>query len=156
MEGPLQFVDNDKHRSNLTFMLSTWFQKPIKLRSSSTCFYPASLCEGSIFYFMLSQFTYFFLSPKQTLVSTVCNNSYMLTYCTCYISLCWQLSMWYTCSKLKGNAETFLCVASMPFYLETIALWVNSYANLFYACLKVLSVKTFYSYDVVVYSLSIC
>ena len=40
VECPLPFVDNDKHRSKLTFMLSIWFQKPIKLRSSSTCLYP--------------------------------------------------------------------------------------------------------------------
>ena len=40
VECPLPFVDNDKHRSKLTFMFSIWFQKPIKPGSSRTCLYP--------------------------------------------------------------------------------------------------------------------
>ena len=102
-KNSITIVDNDKHRSKLNFMLCMWFRKPIKPKAPAHTCIAASLCEGSIFYFMLSHFTYLFLSPKQTLVSTVCNHSYILTYCTCYISLCWQLSIWYTSSKVESQ-----------------------------------------------------
>ena len=38
----------------------------------------ASLCEGLIFYIIVESVYIFFLSQKQTLVSTVCIDSYML------------------------------------------------------------------------------
>ena len=54
-----------------------------------------------------------------------------------YIALCWQypwdiyVESWKLVLQLKSSY-----VLIDAFYLETIALWVNSYAKLFYACLQ--------------------
>ena len=72
-----------------------------------------------------------------TRVNFVCNNFYMLVYCTYYIALCWQypwdifVESWKPVLKLKSSY-----VLIDAFYLEYFALWVNSYAKLFYACLE--------------------
>ena len=61
----------------------------------------------------------------------------MLVYCTYYIALCWQypwdiyVESWKPVLKLKSSY-----VLIDAFYLESIALWVNSYAKLFDACLE--------------------
>ena len=65
------------------------------------------------------------------------HNFYMLVYCTYYISLCWQypwdiyVESWKPVLKLKS-----FYVLIDAFYLESITLWVNSYAKLFDACLE--------------------
>jgi hypothetical protein len=43
---PLPVVDKDNHLSKPSFDLSV-----LQMKSSSTCLIPASLCEGSFFYF---------------------------------------------------------------------------------------------------------
>ena len=99
---------------------------------------PASLCEGPFFYFYVeSVFLLLSVSEANTCVNFVCNNFYMLVYCTYYIALCWlypwdiYVESWKPVLKLKSSY-----VLIDAFYLESIALWVNSYAKLFDACLE--------------------
>ena len=108
------------------------------LKSSSTWFIPASLYKGPFFYFYVELvFLPLYVSEANTCVKFVCNNFYMLVYCTYYISLCWQyawdiyVESWKPVLKLKSSY-----VLIDAFYLESIALWVNSYAKLFDACLQ--------------------
>ena len=77
------------------------------LKSSSTWFIPASLYEGPFFYFYVELvFLLLSVSEANTCVNFVCNNFYMLVYCTYYISLCWQYTWNIICWKLKDSAET--------------------------------------------------
>ena len=132
------------------YVFKTW-------KRSSTWFIPASLCEGPFFYFYVeSVFLLLSVSEANTCVKFVCNNFYMLVYCTYYISLCWKypwdiyLESWKQVLKLKSSY-----VLIDAFYLESIALWVNSYAKHFDVSWKYIH-ESFCSYDSVVYSLSIC
>ena len=87
---------------------------------------------------MLSQFSYSFLSQKQTLVSTLRATIFTYWFIAIIIFLCvekypWDIYVesWNRVLKLKS-----LYVLIDAFYLEFIALWVNSYAKLFDACLE--------------------
>ena len=132
----MPFVDIDIHLSQNLFLCSLYVFKTLK--SSSTWFIPTSLCEGPIFYFYVeSVFLLLSILEANTCVNFVCNNFYMLVYCTYYIALCWQypwdiyVESWKPVLKLKSSY-----VLIDAFYLESIALWVNSYAKLFDACLE--------------------
>ena len=125
---------------------STWFNPCFPLRrafllllcwvSLPTPFYVSSkhlcqLCVHQFLYAYLLHLLYYF-------VLTIIHEIYMLKV----ESNCWNLNLSLCCFN--------------AFYLESIALWVNSYAKLFYACLESTIHKSFCSYDSVVYSLSIC
>ena len=108
------------------------------LNWSSTWFIPASLCERTFFYFYVeSVFLLLSVSEANTCVNFVCTNFYMPVYCTYYIALCWQypwdiyVESWKPVLKLKSS---YMLIDA--FYLESIALWVNSYAKLFDDCLE--------------------
>ena len=94
--------------------------------------------KGLSFTFTLSQFTYFFLFQKQTLVSTLCATILICLIIALIIFLCvdnypWDIhaESWNNC----WNLNLPMCCFN-AFYLESIVLWVNSYAKLFDACLE--------------------
>ena len=87
---------------------------------------------------MLSQFSYFFLSQKQTLVSTLVQQ--FLYACILHSLYCSVLTNIHEIYMLKVESNCWslnlpLCWLN-TFYLESIALWVNSYVKLFDACLE--------------------
>ena len=75
---------------------STWFNPCFPLRRAFLLLYVESV------YLLLS------ISEANTCVNFVCINSYMLTYCTCYITLCsqypWDIHVesWKQLLKLKS------------------------------------------------------
>jgi hypothetical protein len=94
--------------------------------------------KGLSFTLLLSQFTYSFLSLKQTLVSTLCATILICLLIALIILLCvdnypWDIHVtsWKQLLKLYHP----LCCFNV-FYFESIALWVTSYAKLFDACLE--------------------
>ena len=116
-------------------MLSIWFQN---LKSSSTWFNPCfPLRRAFLLLYVESVYLLLSILEANTCVNFVCSNFYMLVYCTYYIALCWQypwdiyVESWKPVLKLKSSY-----VLINAFYLESIALWVNSYAKLFDACLE--------------------
>ena len=151
----MPFVDIDVHLSQKKVCSLYDFKT---LKSSSTWFIPASLCEGQFFYFYVeSVFLLLSDSEANTCVNFVCNNFYMLVYCTYYIALCWQypwdiyVESWKPVLKLKSSY-----VLIDAFYLESINYELTLVQNFFMHVLKVLFMKSFCLYDSVVYSLAIC
>ena len=128
------------------------------LKSSSTWFNPC-FSPRRVFLLLYVESVYLLLSISEanTCVNFVCNNFYMLTYCTCYITLCWQypwdmhVESWKQLLKLKSSYVLLQCL-----YLESIALWVNSYAKLFHTCLESTIYEKLLLIWFSVYSLSIC
>ena len=112
--------------------------------SSTKIVIHASLCEGPFFYFMLSQFTYFFLSQKQTLVSTVCIDSYILAYLHSSYYFVLTIIHEIYMLKLKATAETyiFLCVASKPSIKNLLLYELTLMQDLLMLVLKVLFMKS--------------
>ena len=82
----------------------------------------------------------------------LCIDSYILAYCTYYITLCWQYPWDIDVTSWKQPLKlNLLYVASIPL-LWIIALWVNSYARLIDACLESTIHEKSLLYDSVVYS----
>ena len=100
--------------------------------------------KGSFFYFMLSQFTYFFLSYKQTLVSTMCIDSYILAYLHSSYYFVLTIIHEIYMLKLKANAETyiFLCVASKLSTKNLLLYELTPMQVLLMLVLKVLFMKS--------------
>ena len=67
----------------------------------------------------------------------------MFTYCTCYITLCWQLSMRYICWSWKQPLKLISSFVLLQcLYFEFIALWVTLMQVLLMLVLKVLFMKS--------------
>ena len=104
------------------------------LKSSSTWFNPCfPLRRAYLLRYVESVYLLLSILEANTCVNFVCIDSYMFTYCTCYIALCWQLSMRYTCYKLKAIAETL----SSFVLLQCLLLWI-------YCFMSYLLCKTFW------------
>ena len=118
----------------------------------------ASLCEGSFFYFYVES-VYLLLSILEA--NTSVNFAATIFICS-YIALiiCFVLTNIHEIYMLKvenncWNLNLPLCWLN-TFYLESIALWVNSYAKLFDACLESTIYEKLLLIWFSVYSLSIC
>ena len=133
----MPFVDIDIHLSQILILYSLYDFK--NLKNSSTWFNPCfPLRRAFLLLFMLSQFTYFFLSQKQTRVSTLCASILICLLIALIILLCVDNYLWHihveSWKKLLKLKSSYVLIDAC--YLEFIALWVNSYAKLFYACLE--------------------
>ena len=119
---------------NFTFMLSIWFQN---LKSSSTWFYPCFPLRRAI---LLLYVESVYLLPSILEANTCVNCALILTYLliALIILLCvdnypcdMHVESWKQLLKLVSSFVLLQCL-----YFEFIALWVNSYARPFDACLE--------------------
>ena len=126
------------------------------MKSSSTWFIPASLCEGPFFYFYVESV---YLLPSTLEANTCVNCALILTCLPIALVILlyddnypWDIHVtsWKQLLKLKSSFVLLQCL-----YFESIALWVNSYARLIDACLESTIHEKSLLYDSVVYSLSL-
>jgi hypothetical protein len=127
---PLLVVDRNNHLSKQLFT------SVLQMKSSSTCLIPASLCEGPIFYFLLSQPIPLYLKQAFELLCffhpyvDLFNHVYCLPlFSTMLLSeriYLWKLSMivkrllwlslWFFCfvsSNIKGSDQNISIVCSL-------------------------------------------
>ena len=121
-------------------MLSIWFQN---LKSPSTWFNPCFPLRRA---FLLLYVESVYLLPSILEANTCVNCALILTYlliCIHHITLCWQLSMRYTCWSWKQPLKLISSFVLLQcLYFEFIALWVTLMQVLLMLVLKVLFMKS--------------
>ena len=103
----------------------------------------SSLKDHSLYFYVES--VHLFLSTSRSKhLCELCIDSYIFAYCICYIALHWQLSMRYTCYKLKATAETSSSFVLLQYlYFELLLYELTLMQDLLILVLKYYSWKVF-------------
>ena len=100
--------------------------------------------EDYSFTFIVESVHLFLSTSRSKHLCELCIDSYILAYCICYVTLCWQLSMRYTCYKLKATAETSSSFVLLQcFYFELLLYELTLMQDLLMLVLKYYSWKVF-------------
>ena len=98
--------------------------------------------EDHSFTFNVESVHLFLSTSRSKHLCELCIDSYILAYCTYYITLCWQYPWDIHVTSWKQPLKLNLPMCCFNTLLWFIALWVNSYARLIDACLEVLFMKS--------------